>query len=311
MRIHFRRVKDFSVIPMDWFIRSAPLSPRMIKASLGTLGFAASAYYSLPGNHLRRTLRNFCRLTGRDGPGRIFAEVRRNTLQAFSLFTRLVREGADAVAENIVFDEASLALARRARDEYGAGIFVVPHCAGSVLSATRFGREFPSVVLVRESKSERRAAVLRPYFEKLGPELLYVRRADPPAIARGILKALHDKKFIIGTTDLIRKAEDTVEVTMFGQRVHMPAWPARFSARRKAPILPGYIRMQDGKIVLSCDEPYIEKDLAAGTQRWASCFEKNFRQYPADWLFMFDKRWSAVLAQAAEAGCSTTSPLGH
>lgn len=297
MRIHFRRVKDFGVVPVDWLIRSTPSG--MMRGVLGTFGLAASAYYALPGNHLRRTLRNFCRLTGRTDPDPIFADFRRNTLMAFHLFTRLVREGADAVAGHIVFDEPSLARARRARDEYGCGIFVVPHCAGSVLSATRFGREFPSVVLVRESKSDRRAAILRPYFEKLGPELLFVRRSEPTAVARGILKALHEKKFIIGTTDLIRKTDDTVEVTVFGQRVHMPAWPARFSARRKVPILPGYIRMQDGKIVLSCDEPYIEKDLTASTQIWASCYEKSFRQYPADWVFMFDKRWSAVIAKAA------------
>jgi lauroyl/myristoyl acyltransferase len=282
---------------MDWLVRRAP--PTLTKAVYGGLGLGARLFYRLPGNHLRATMDNFCRLTGRDDPARLFGEFRRNTLLALSLFTRLAREGPEAVAQDIVFDEESLQRARKGRDEFGAGIFVVPHCAGSVLSATRFGREFPSVVLVRESKSEKRAAILRPYFEKLGPELLYVRRNDPAAIARGILKSLHDRKFVIGTTDLARKTADTVEVRMFGQPVHLPAWPARFSGRRKAPILPGYIRMQEGKIVLFCGEPYVEKDLAASTQRWAAYFEDNIRRSPADWLFMFDKRWSRIIAQAA------------
>jgi lauroyl/myristoyl acyltransferase len=83
--------------------------------------------------------------------------------------------------------------------------------------------------------------------------------------------------------------------------VSLPAWPARFSARRKIPILPGYIRVSGGRIVLSCDEPYIEPDTVVATQRWAAYFEKSIRESPADWVFMLDKHWSRVIAKAASA----------
>jgi lauroyl/myristoyl acyltransferase len=282
---------------MDWLIRRAPLP--VINGIMGGFDLLARLHYRLPANHMRRTLESFCRLTGRDDAARLFSEFRRNFLGALSLYARLVREGTDAVVDKIVFDEESLRMARKAHEVYSCGIFVVPHCAGSVLSASGFGREFPSVVLVRESKSEKRAMIFRQYFEKLGPEIFYVRRNDPASIARGILRALHDKKFIIGTTDLARKTADTVPVTVFGEQVHMPSWPARFSARRNVPIIPAYVRMQDGGFVVSCDEPYIEKDLTASTQRWTSCFEENFRRFPSDWLFMFDKRWSRIIERAA------------
>lgn len=147
----------------------------------------------------------------------------------------------------------------------------------------------------------RRQLLMRRYFDKLGPELLYVRHTEPSVVARGILRALHEKKFVIGTTDLTRNGADTVEVKFFGQPVPLPAWPARFSARRKIPILPGYIRISGGRIVLSCDEPYIEPDTVAATQRWAAYFEKSIREAPADWPFMLDKRWSGVIAKAASA----------
>ena len=296
--MHFRQIKDAAAAPMDWLVRQAPLP--LTKAVLGGMGLAARLSYRLPGNHVRRTLENFCVLTGRDDTARLFAEFRRNILCAVSLFVRLAREGADSVAERIVFDEDSLRRARGVQEKYTCGIFVAPHCAGSVLSATRFGREFPSVVLVREPKSEQRANTLRPYFEKLGPEIFYVRRSAPASIARGILRALHEKKFIIGTTDLARKTADTVPVTVFGQEVNMPAWPARFSARRNVPIIPSYIRMREGGTVVMCGEPYIEKDLTASTQRWASYFEENFRRFPSDWVFMFDKRWSRIIGEAAK-----------
>ena len=139
--------------------------------------------------------------------------------------------------------------------------------------------------------------MLRRYFDKLGPELLFVRRTDPAIVARSILRALHEKKFVIGTTDLARNRPDTVEVKFFGQGVSLPAWPARFSARRKMPIMPGYIRVSGGRIVLSCDEPYIEPDAAVATQRWAAYFEKSIRESPADWVFMLDKHWSSVIAR--------------
>lgn len=296
VKLHFRKVKDAGVGPVDWLLRQAPLP--VTRSAFSAMGLGARLYYSLPGNHLRRTIRNFHAFCNNSNDS-LFSDFQKNIDLAMSLAVKLVREGADSVAERVDFDGESLQRVRKVQEQYGCGIFVVPHCAGSVLSATRFGREFPSVVLVRESKSDRRAGILRPYFEKLGPELFYVRRSDPASVARGIIRVLHEKKFIIGTTDLARKTPDTVSAKVFGQEVNLPAWPARFSGRRNAPIIPGFIRMHEGRIVLMCGEPFIEKDLGAATQRWASYFEESIRKYPADWLFMFDKRWSRIIARAA------------
>ena len=33
--------------------------------------------------------------------------------------------------------------------------------------------------------------------------------------------------------------------------------------------------------------------------RWANFFEQSIREHPADWVFMFDKRWSKIIAAAA------------
>jgi lauroyl/myristoyl acyltransferase len=302
MRIRFRWIKDVGVRPVHWLIRAGGLLPEWLRRPyFKSFGLLGKAYYFMPYNHARRAVGNFCRVTGRSDSRRIYFQIVDNLLFAASGFGRLMSDGTDAVAEMVRFDEASAARMEAVRAQYGAGILLVPHCAASVLSAAGFGKRFPSLVLVRESQSMSRSRLLRRYFEKLGPELLFVRRADPAVVARSILRALHDKKFVIGTTDLARNSSDTIEVKFFGQGVPLPAWPARFSARRKIPIMPGYIRVSGGRIVLSCDEPYIEPDAAVATQRWARYFEKSIRESPADWVFMLDKHWSSVISKAAAA----------
>ena len=302
MRIRFRRVKDVTIRPAHWLVRAGTLLPEWLQRPyFKSFGLLGKAYYFTPYNHARRTVRNFCRMTGRSDSQQVYFQIVDNILFAASAFGRLMSDGTDAVAELVTFDEPSVARTEAVRAKYGAGIMLVPHCAASVLAAAGFGRRFPTLVLVRESRSMSRQLLMRRYFDKLGPELLFVRHTDPAVVARAILRALHEKKFVIGTTDLARETADTVKVEFFGQTVPLPGWPARFSARRKIPILPGYVRVSGGRIVLSCDEPYIEPDTVVATQRWAAYFEKSIRESPADWVFMLDKHWSSVIAKAASA----------
>jgi hypothetical protein len=53
--------------------------------------------------------------------------------------------------------------------------------------------------------------------------------------------------------------------------------------------------MEGRQITLLADEGYVEQDIQRGTQRWISSFEKRFRQYPSDWIFMLDRNWARVL----------------
>ena len=266
------------------------------------LGLLMKSWYFAPRSHVRRTARNFCRLTERADPRKLYFQLIDNVVRSCRLFGQLMRHGPDAVADQTDFAETSLAICHEAFEKAGTAIFVVPHCAGSVLSAARLGKEFPTVILARESKSPRRSRIMLKYLEKLGPELLQVRRSDPTSIARGILRAFRSGQFVVGTTDLARRKADTLEVEMFGKSVWVPDWPARFSARRGVPIIPGYVHMENGRIRMIAGEPFVEKDVSVATQRWASFFEENIRRYPEDWLFMFDKRWARVLAEAAADG---------
>lgn len=304
MRIRFRLAKDVAMLPLHGFLTLTRWLPEgLIRLLLSGIGALGKLVYFVPGNHMRRTSRNMAHVCGRDDPRRMYFDLVDNFVRLLNAYSQLVRYGGERVARSFRLDEHARRVAADVKARYGHGIIVVPHCVGSVLGAAGFGRTFPSIVLLRESRNRLRSDIMKQYFERLGPRILYARRTDASTLTRGILKALREKKFVVGTTDLIRRTEDSVPVRVFGEEVWVAGWPVRFSARRGTPIVPGYVRIDDEGILLQLGEPFVaEADPAAASQRWAAYFEENFKKHPSDWIFQFDKRWAAVLAAAAGAG---------
>ena len=301
MPIRFRKAKDIAAPFIDLALRaSAPLPLGIVRFFAYSVALLFKAYYFFPNSHARRTLTNLCRLLDGHTPRATYSRMMDHVAAATVGYARLMRGDANAVIANTAFDDESRKRIVDAYATYGQVIFVVPHTAGAVLAAARFGKEFPCVMLVRESKSKRRGQIMQRYFERLGPELLFVRRSDPRSVTRRMIQVLREGKSIIGSTDLARRRPDTLDVRVFGQDVPMPSWPARFSLKRGVPIVPCYIQMQGDRIIMMCGEPYVAKDLVAGTQCWASYFEEQIRRYPSDWLFMLEKRWSRIIAAAAQ-----------
>ena len=302
MGFHFRQFKDLAILPLNGLVKMATYLPEWAGRSLaGSFGLLFKSLYFVPGNHLRRTAENLCRVIGNPDPRTMYFQIADKMASAAVLYGTALRHGSDVVADLTTMDEVSYARCREVLETRGSGMAVTTHCVGSVLAGPFFGREFPSRMLMRESKSETRARISRQYFERLGMNSIYARRADPVSLARGILRAFKEGALVVGTADLARRTEDTVQVEVFGQPVWLPAWPSRFAARRDVPILPLYVRVEGERIVMTVDEPFDEKDLVVSTQRWASSFEQSIRAHPADWVFMFDKHWSRIIAAAAAA----------
>ncbi|MGB6335041.1 MAG: hypothetical protein WBG93_07685 [Thermoanaerobaculia bacterium] len=300
MGFHFRQFKDLAIVPLNGLVKMATCLPEWAGRSLaGTFALFFKSLYFVPGNHLRKTAKNLCRVIGHPDPRAMYFQTGDKLASAAVLYGTALRHGKEVVANATVMDEVSYARCREVLETRGSGMVVTTHCVGSVLAGPFFGREFPSRMLMRESKSETRARIAREYFDKLGMNSIYARRADPVSLARGILRAFKQGALVVGTADLARRTEDTIQVEVFGQPVWLPAWPSRFASRRDVPILPLYVRVEGERILMSVDEPFDEKDLVVSTQRWASSFEQSIREHPADWVFMFDKYWSRIIAAAA------------
>ncbi len=297
---HFRSVKDSIAQPLHRFGRLLAGSPRSLsQAILASLGAAAKAAYFVPGSHLSRTVGNFCRVTGRTDTWPVYSRMVDNLQTAALQFARLHRHGRSELLAQTAIAPGVAAELQRLRQDGTGGIIVVPHCIGAVLSSAKLSTVCPTLLLVKEPRDPGRCELMLDYVRKLGPEYLLARRTPPATVMRQIIRALHDGKVVVGTTDLVNAGEDSVETKIFGQRILSPGWPARLAARFNAPILPGYIHMDGDQIILLGDEAYVEGDIDRGTQRWADSFEKHFRQYPSDWAFMLDKNWARVLAAAA------------
>lgn len=300
MKLHFRPFKNAVARPLHrfgYFVAGLPRSAgRVIMRSIGTL---ARAWYFMPGSHLRRTMGNFCHVTGRFHPWPVFFRMIDNIEHAGLHFAHLYRYGRDQLLSQTTLDPFLQSELRRLSEAKRGVIILVPHCAGAVLSSAQLSRFCPTVLLVREPKDPARRNLMLEYLRKLGPEFILARNMPPAMVIRGIVRALLEGKVVVGTTDLVKADADTIETQAFGQPIQSPAWPARLSARLGSPILPGYIHMEGGRITLVSDEGYLEEDVQQSTQRWVSSFEKHFRRYPSDWVFMLDRRWSRLLAAAA------------
>lgn len=297
--MHFRTVKDAIAQPLHRLgFLLAGLPDGFGHAFMASFGAAAKASYFVPGSYVRRTVSNFCRAAGRSDPWPVYSRMVDNVGQAALHYARLYRFGrTQLLAQTVVDPSLAKEYPRLGNGEQGI-IFLVPHCAGAVLGSAGLNTFCPTVLLVREPKAPGRRALMLGYLDKLGPKFILSRTATPPTVMRNIVRAMHERQVVVGTTDLVHPGADTVETTIFGQRIHSPGWPARIAARLDLPILPGFIHMEGGRLRLIAAEGYREADIQKSTQRWVSAFENFFRQYPSDWVFMLDKHWSRILAKA-------------
>jgi lauroyl/myristoyl acyltransferase len=296
--MHFRSVKDAIALPFHRFGQLISQLPEGFgRAIMGSFGLVAKAGYFWPDNYVRRTVSSFCLATGLTDATSIYFGMVNNIEKVALHYANLYRYGREKLLAQTVLDPKLMA---QFRDNGSSGmIILVPHCVAAVLSSAGLHHYAPTTLLVREPKSPLRCQLMLEYLKKLGPKFILSQHTAPATVVRHISRALRDGEIVVGTTDIIVPGPGTVEVRIFGQTVHSPGWPTKIATRFNVPIVPGFIHMDGEQIQLLADDGYLAADLQNSTQRWASSFERWFQQYPSDWVFMLDKRWARVLAEAA------------
>jgi lauroyl/myristoyl acyltransferase len=307
--MQFRSVKDATALPVHRFGQFiAKLPEGFGRAIMGSLGMVAKTGYFWPNNYVRRTVSSFCLVTGLTDATAIYYGMIKNIEKVALQYANLYRNGREKLLAQTVIDPKLMA---QFQPNGRSGIIIlVPHCAAAVLSSARLHQYAPTTLLVREPKSPVRCRLMLEYINKLGPKFILSRNMAPATVVRHISRALREGEIVVGTTDVIVPGPDTVEVNMFGQTVHSPGWPTKIAAHFNVPILPAFIHMDGEQIKLLTGDGYLDADLQKSTQLWASSFEQWFQQYPSDWVFMLDKRWSRVLAAAATCQRRSSSLCG-
>jgi len=265
---------------------------------LGALGFRLAWF--VPFNPWREALNNLVHLGARGGSGfRIYSRLLSGASRIALVYLDAHRYGLERILPRIRTTPKANEIFEAVAAEGGKAIVVLPHVPGGVLSAAHVSRKYPLLVLYRSPRDQTRADMQKEFIRPLDLKLLEIHRTNPVVAARQLLGALKGSHIVVGLTDVIYKRDDTIEAVFFGQRVPLPDWPARFARQAKAPILPGYVSIDHGEIVIDLDDPIRERDLVKATQAWAAALERFILREPWEWAFGLDRRWGKVLKQAA------------
>jgi lauroyl/myristoyl acyltransferase len=304
-RFHgFDRLKGAGVRVLGFAMLFRRRIPRFVfRAFLAAARLGFQSLWFVPFNPWRSAVRSMLRIGGAgESPRRVFFRLFRGAGAVALGFVDAHRRGIGTVLPRLRFSPEAERILRDVAAREGRGILVLPHVTGGILSASLFSKKYPTTILSLGPRPERRAEIQRKFVKPLEIELLVLDRKNPVLVARGILSALKGGRFVVGTTDLNYRREDSIPARMFGQPVDFPTWPARFARQAKVPIIPGFTRVSGGGVEIHMAEPVREEDLALATQAWASAFERMILESPWEWAFLLDRRWGRVLRRAAAEG---------
>lgn len=300
----FTRTKDrvwagYNVFA-DW-LAHRPMAVR--KAGYSVFGGILWTAYRMPGNKVRPTIEALARQVGHADPARLFRDFVTGFTRGINRIEQ-VRHGltdeVDAMLRIPEQDKLDALLAK------GGVVLAIPHTHASLAMGRGLARKYPILALVRSTVNDRRAASEREIYENLGCEWLDIRLDPPTVVARKVLGALNKGRLVVGTVDRIQhappaddpinSATDHVRVTAFGQPIGITGWPARFTAKTGATILPATIVQDAETISLILGDPVEpDDDLVATTQAWVDSLVALFHKHPDEWIFALDKFWSKAL----------------
>jgi lauroyl/myristoyl acyltransferase len=274
---------------------SAPKAPRWLGYCLAALG--GEAYFWLNPAHSRKAIENYAVILADDVAAlRVRLAARRsfrNYAKSLFDFFRQAATDPDAIeADTVVtgFENLDAALTQ------GRGaVFITPHFgnwdnAGCLLAA----RGYPTVTVADRFSPPELDRLVQATRERTGLGII------PPdnGSLRKILQTLRRGQ-VLGILPDGPQPDGGVEVTFFGRPARLPAGPARFALRAKAPLLFGYVGRCPGDYTFfGVVEPAIAftpsgdeaADIRALTQLWVERLENLLRQYPEQW-YMFRQMW--------------------
>ncbi|MGN6756797.1 MAG: lysophospholipid acyltransferase family protein [Thermomicrobiales bacterium] len=281
---------------------AAPKLPRWLGYRLTAVG--GELYFWLFPSHSHKAVENYAIILADDvASARVRLAARRsfrNYAKSLFDFFRQAATDPDAIeADTVVigFEHLDAALTQG----HGA-IVIVPHFgnwdnAGGLLAA----RGYPTVTVVDRFSPPELDRLVQATRERTGLGII------PPdkGSLRKILQTLRRGQ-VVGILPDGPQPDGGVEVSFFGQPAWLPAGPARFALRARAPLLFGYVGRRPGDYTyFGIVEPAIAftpsgdeaADIRALTQLWVERLENLLRQYPEQW-YMFRQMWPGKVGRS-------------
>jgi len=272
----------------------------------GALGSAAR--WALP---LRRRLATNLRLAGLEPTtarlDHYFAHV--GKLIGWSLAVHEAGFERSGVADLVELDESVSNLDRAVAAGRGV-ILASPHVFCHEIGAAAINRRHRVTALVRESKSPGREALKRRWYEATGMATVHrPRRSSVIGDTLAYLRLLRRGEVLAITPDLVVPASRGVPVVMFDREVHLMPGIVVLAMRSGAPVVTA---TYGDRVSIRCRITFTDPMWFApgadpngavrrGMQAWCDWFEVYLRQYPENWMFWLDKRWTRVLRTQSRA----------
>jgi KDO2-lipid IV(A) lauroyltransferase len=278
------------------------------KIGYGVFGVVMYAAYLFPGSSVKATFAALAAAAGNVAPFALFRRYVKGFLRGMNRIEQVRHGYTDAIDAMLEIPEKDRLDALLSK---GGVVMAIPHAHASLAMGRGLGRHYPLLALVRSTANERRAKSEWEIYENLGCDFVDIRLESPTKVARKVLAVLNKGGLVVGTVDRIREAPpadapinsaaDIVRAEAFGEPIGITGWPARFTAKAGAVIVPSMIVQSESGISLRLGNAVTPgDDLVESTQDWVNELERLFRTYPDEWTFALDKHWSRVLRQSAK-----------
>ena len=295
------RIKSFAVPLLYRMLEHVPRAIVMLPIYLSI--FLLRLFYWWPQNPIRLSCEYLCILADKKGyrhdPRQIYNKFLSNALQATKTLANLYHNGIDSAADHIQFTASDTRMMNELIEEYGGAIIAVPHNFGSLLSALKMNREFPFILITKNSSTIERTQIAIDVFERMETTILMVRGGNPFQLSRTLFTILKSGKSVAATLDSLDSSANRIEVQMFGEAMGFSPWAAKIACRMGVPVIPTYAGSRNDQIVAIFGKPLLTVNVEESIQHYVSFFEENILKDPASWGFLGDKQWRRALRDAS------------
>jgi len=295
------RIKSFTVPLLYRMLEHAPRPIVMLPIRLSI--FILRLLYWWPQNPISLSCEYICILAKKKGyahdPRHIYNKFLSNALEATKTLANLYHDGIESAADHIQCTVDDTRMMNKLIGEYGGAIIAVPHNFGSLLSALKMNREFPFILITKNSSTIERTKIAIDVFERMETTILMVRGGNPFQLSRTLFSILKSGKSVAATLDSLDTSSNRIEVQMFGEAMGFSPWAAKIAVRMRVPVIPTYFSSCNDQIVVNFGKPLLAESVEESIQHYVSFFEENILKDPASWGFLGDKKWRRTLREAS------------
>ncbi|KPJ92512.1 MAG: hypothetical protein AMJ53_09260, partial [Gammaproteobacteria bacterium SG8_11] len=189
-------------------------------------------------------------------PKQIYRQLLANALGTVENYFHLYRDGIDAVLDIIQLEAQDAARINRLAEEYGGVLVMVPHNFASVFAALKMNRNFPLLIVTRNSPTIDRTKAALDFFERMQVTVLMVRGGNPFELSRTLFAELKKGTVVAATVDSIDHSSQSI-VRMFDQDLGFASWAAKIGVKKKVPIIPSYFRSHGRQVIAEFGEEIV------------------------------------------------------